>query len=93
VHDDGWEIRIDDLGTGQKEGAGGAKVVGHGVDGGGGTPGGVGTHGGGGHGAVDGKQPRRRLHTSAKVWFIPPAWLDPSRTPRLGGRARYDLVA
>lgn len=93
VHDDGWEIRIDDLGTGQKEGAGGAKVVGHGVDGGGGTPGGVGTHGGGGHEAVDGKQPRRRLHTSAKVWFIPPAWLDPSRTPRLGGRARYDLVA
>jgi hypothetical protein len=34
-----------------------------------------------------------RLRTSAKVWFIPPAWLDASRTPRLGGRARYDLVA
>jgi len=29
----------------------------------------------------------------AKVWFIPPPWLDPDRTPRLGGRARYDLVA
>lgn len=26
-------------------------------------------------------------------WFIPPAWLDPSRTPRMGGRARYDLTA
>lgn len=30
---------------------------------------------------------------TARVWFIPPAWLDPSRTPRLGGRARYDLTA
>jgi 5-methylcytosine-specific restriction protein A len=29
----------------------------------------------------------------AKVWFIPPPWLDPDRTPRLGGRSRYDLVA
>lgn len=33
------------------------------------------------------------FRTRAKVWFIPPAWLDPSRTPRLGGRARYDLTA
>lgn len=31
--------------------------------------------------------------TKAKVWFIPPPWLDPDRTPRLGGRARYDLTA
>lgn len=31
--------------------------------------------------------------TNAKVWFIPPPWLDPTRTPRLGGRARYDLAA
>jgi hypothetical protein len=31
--------------------------------------------------------------TTAKVWFIPPPWLDPTRTPRLGGRARYDLTA
>lgn len=45
VHDDGWEIRIDGVGT------------------------------------------------AARVWFIPPPWLDPGRTPRLGGRARYDLVA
>ncbi|MFT4210968.1 MAG: DUF222 domain-containing protein [Microbacterium sp.] len=29
----------------------------------------------------------------AGVWFIPPPWLDPDRTPRLGGRARYDLAA
>lgn len=29
----------------------------------------------------------------SRVWFIPPPWLDPGRTPRLGGRARYDLVA
>lgn len=35
----------------------------------------------------------RPLHTRARVWFIPPAWLDPSRTPRLGGKARYDLTA
>lgn len=31
--------------------------------------------------------------TAAKIWFIPPPWLDPERTPRLGGRARYDLAA
>ena len=30
---------------------------------------------------------------NAKVWFIPPPWIDPSRTPRLGGRARYTLTA
>ncbi len=29
----------------------------------------------------------------ARVWFIPPAFVDPQRTPRLGGRARYDMVA
>jgi 5-methylcytosine-specific restriction protein A len=33
------------------------------------------------------------FRTQAKVWFIPPAWLDAERTPRLGGRARYDLTA
>lgn len=27
-----------------------------------------------------------------KVWFIPPAHVDPSRTPRLGGRARFDFT-
>ena len=45
IHDDGWDIRIDGVGT------------------------------------------------RAKVWFIPPPWLDAARTPRLGGRARYDLAA
>ncbi|WP_243229662.1 HNH endonuclease signature motif containing protein [Microbacterium sp. CIAB417] len=28
----------------------------------------------------------------AKVWFIPPPHVDSDRTPRLGGRARYDLA-
>lgn len=31
--------------------------------------------------------------THAKVWFIPPAHIDIARTPRLGGRARYDFAA
>ncbi|WP_314502944.1 HNH endonuclease, partial [uncultured Microbacterium sp.] len=31
--------------------------------------------------------------TTAKVWFIPPPHVDPTRTPRLGGRARYDYAA
>lgn len=30
---------------------------------------------------------------SARVWFIPPPHVDPDRTPRLGGRARYDFAA
>jgi hypothetical protein len=30
---------------------------------------------------------------SAKVWFIPPPHVDPTRTPGLGGRARYDYAA
>jgi 5-methylcytosine-specific restriction protein A len=29
---------------------------------------------------------------TAKVWFIPPPHVDPHRTPRLGGRARYGLA-
>lgn len=29
----------------------------------------------------------------ARVWLIPPPHVDPSRTPRLGGRARYDIAA
>lgn len=29
----------------------------------------------------------------SRVWFIPPPRVDPTRTPRLGGRARYDLAA
>jgi len=31
--------------------------------------------------------------TRARVLFIPPADVDPARTPRLGGRARFDSVA
>lgn len=30
---------------------------------------------------------------AARVWIIPPANVDPARTPRLGGRARYDVAA
>ncbi|WP_460723386.1 HNH endonuclease signature motif containing protein [Microbacterium aureliae] len=30
---------------------------------------------------------------AARVWFIPPPHVDPERTPRLGGRARYDYTA
>ncbi|WP_206475299.1 HNH endonuclease signature motif containing protein [Microbacterium sp. KRD172] len=29
----------------------------------------------------------------ARVWFIPPVHVDPARTPRLGGRARFDIAA
>ncbi|GAA5035539.1 DUF222 domain-containing protein [Microbacterium fluvii] len=29
---------------------------------------------------------------SAWVWFIPPPWVDPDRTPQLGGRRRFDWV-
>jgi hypothetical protein len=28
-----------------------------------------------------------------RVWLVPPSYVDPTRTPRLGGRARYDFVA
>ena len=31
--------------------------------------------------------------TNGRVWFVPPLSVDPARTPRLGGRARYDVVA
>ncbi len=34
-----------------------------------------------------------RLGARSVVRFIPPRGVDPTRTPRLGGRARYDLVA
>ncbi|GGD69756.1 HNH endonuclease signature motif containing protein [Microbacterium murale] len=30
---------------------------------------------------------------NARVWFIPPTHVDPARTPRLGGRARFDIAA
>lgn len=29
--------------------------------------------------------------TAGSVWFIPPPHVDPRRTPRLGGRARFEL--
>lgn len=28
----------------------------------------------------------------ATIWFLPPPWLDPQRTPHLGGAARYRLA-
>lgn len=31
--------------------------------------------------------------TRNEVWFIPPPHVDPARTPRLGGRARFALPA
>ena len=31
--------------------------------------------------------------SAAQVWFIPPRYVDPARTPRLGGRARFDIAA
>lgn len=30
---------------------------------------------------------------AARVWFIPPGYVDGARTPRLGGRARFDVAA
>ena len=33
------------------------------------------------------------VNVHAKVWFIPPAHIDPTRTPQLGGKARYDIAA
>ena len=30
--------------------------------------------------------------TNARVWFIPPPWVDSTRTPRLGARHRYDYA-
>ncbi|WP_302849649.1 hypothetical protein [Humibacter ginsenosidimutans] len=33
------------------------------------------------------------VQSAPDAWFNPPAWLDRSRTPRLGGRARFDLVS
>ncbi len=34
----------------------------------------------------------RGVGTHARVWLTPPAHVDPTRTPRLGGRARYDFA-
>jgi len=45
---------------------------------------------------ADGRTRRHRgtgVNVHAKVWFIPPTHIDPTRTPQLGGRARYDIAA
>ncbi|MFS2242893.1 DUF222 domain-containing protein [Microbacterium sp. OR16] len=34
-----------------------------------------------------------RSSIRGRVWFIPPPHIDPTRAPRLGGRARYDIAA
>lgn len=61
IHDNGWDIRIDNPpGTGRQR-TGGRRATG--------------------------------VSAKARVWFIPPANIDPARTPRLGGRARYDIAA
>jgi 5-methylcytosine-specific restriction protein A len=40
------------------------------------------------------KGPRPEARTRAgQVWFIPPASVDPTRTPRPGGRAKFDIAA
>ncbi len=36
---------------------------------------------------------REGVGVRGRVWFIPPPHVDPARTPRLGGRARYDFAA
>lgn len=33
------------------------------------------------------------LSVHARVWLIPPPWIDPHRAPRLAGRSRYTLTA
>jgi 5-methylcytosine-specific restriction protein A len=34
-----------------------------------------------------------RIGGAARVWFLPPRYVDPARIPRLGGRARFDIAA
>lgn len=38
---------------------------------------------------TESRRDARRDLAGETVWFIPPAYLDPARTPRLGGRARF----
>ena len=33
------------------------------------------------------------IGAAGRVWFIPPRYVDSARTPRLGGRARFDIAA
>lgn len=40
-----------------------------------------------------GAPPGTGVGATSRVWFIPPAHIDPHRTPRLGGLARYTLAA
>jgi 5-methylcytosine-specific restriction protein A len=39
------------------------------------------------------ERPGSAVNVRSRVWFIPPAHIDPARTPQLGGRARYDIAA
>ncbi|BDZ37437.1 HNH endonuclease signature motif containing protein [Microbacterium suwonense] len=65
IHDNGWDIRIDNPPGTSKNSTG---------------KNGTGKNGTG-------------VSARARVWFIPPPSIDPTRTPRLGGRARYDIAA
>ena len=85
IHDNRWEIRIDD-GDGDDSRSG--------ERGGGGRSGDRG--GGGGRRGLDedgSKGGGSGCRTRGRVWFIPPRYVDPQQTPRLGGRARFDIAA
>ncbi|MFF1538568.1 DUF222 domain-containing protein [Microbacterium sp. NPDC058269] len=77
IHDNGWEIRIDAAGSRTASGSGSAT--------GAGSVAGTGTGSGSGSGSGSGG--------GARVWFIPPRYVDPEQAPRLGGRARFDIAA
>jgi hypothetical protein len=42
---------------------------------------------------VDTTGHRDGRRAGGRVWFIPPRQIDPTQTPRLGGRARFDIAA
>ncbi|MFD5214383.1 DUF222 domain-containing protein [Microbacterium sp. NPDC058345] len=90
IHDNGWEIRIEPP-PGGPPGSGGRGDGGRGEGRGGGEDGRP--RGGRSGGRGGGRGGGTGVHTTAKVWFIPPAYVDPDRTPRLGGRARYEIAA
>ncbi|MGO4490403.1 HNH endonuclease [Microbacterium sp. 2RAF4] len=50
---------------------------------------------GGGSGSSSGTESGsgRGAGAAARVWFVPPRYVDPAQTPRLGGRARFDVAA
>lgn len=47
----------------------------------------------GGGGGSGGDVGGGRGGTGGRVWFVPPCHVDPAQTPRLGGRARFDIAA